>query len=781
MVDTTFRTVLPALKAVDNLDGTYSVGVKLSSSSVYPTGRSATYVIAASDAPAHVKAQADYVCDGTADDVQIQAVIDAVNASGIRGSVQLLGETFYCSARLNAKSKVDMFGPSEILVVTNNNVSALDVDGITNALWRDITVRRQGAPGADQRCVEIHGATDETFKMENCRFFNEIAALSSCWGIRIYLGSPILINCEGKGGGTSGTGIRISGTAPTLINCRGYGADTNATSWQAGIFVEGGSPTLIGCVGTGGQGAGSGEATGIQIQGSGDVTLQSCMGIGGGTTTSSNSIGVTIVGTANVNATGLIGIGGSGTGADNAGIYIGNSNPDTLLSGLEGYGGINSIPGSGGIGFMEGDSKCKITGAIGKGSGNKPGIFLREGSSPVLVGCTGEGGDNGGPGFDIYDASSPSVSGCIGIGGSEAIDSYAFYIDGASAPTLDGCTGTPLKFPQKWSYDDANNGRFQPFAGHPYQLITAFVQVVNPAAAGATLELGTSIGGSEIASAIPIDVAGSQFIDFVKVEVAAASYMYATPSVAINDGDIIVYYSVITNYATSYGLFMGSIGAVRISNSSFYSNGASDAATIGLNAQNAKKYSITASHFETFDPVNQNALLFGGVGATVQPIFSSKLVGLIQNLFSFADNSNLITGFINPGHVKTASGALTGGAVNTIAFAWHNPEAQDILIKKVVINITTKGGTATAVIDCGIADDATYTNGGAEFFNDIDADAAAILHDSWIVGGVDFGTQLKWLLLQDSASATDGWIVAKILTEAAANLVGSWYLEYIGK
>jgi hypothetical protein len=47
-----------------------------------PTGRGATYVIAASDAPAHVKAQADYVCDGTADDVQIQAAVDALSING---------------------------------------------------------------------------------------------------------------------------------------------------------------------------------------------------------------------------------------------------------------------------------------------------------------------------------------------------------------------------------------------------------------------------------------------------------------------------------------------------------------------------------------------------------------------------------------------------------------------------------------------------------------------------------------------------------------------------
>jgi hypothetical protein len=104
MVDTTFRTVLPALKAIDNGDGTYSMGVKLSSSSVYATGRCATYVIAASDAPAHVKAQADYVCDGTADDVQIQAAIDAL--TNPFGRICLSSGTFYIASPIVIHNKM---------------------------------------------------------------------------------------------------------------------------------------------------------------------------------------------------------------------------------------------------------------------------------------------------------------------------------------------------------------------------------------------------------------------------------------------------------------------------------------------------------------------------------------------------------------------------------------------------------------------------------------------------------------------------------------------------
>jgi hypothetical protein len=127
------------------------------------------------------------------------------------------------------------------------------------------------------------------------------------------------------------------------------------------------------------------------------------------------------------------------------------------------------------------------------------------------------------------------------------------------------------------------------------------------------------------------------------------------------------------------------------------------------------------------------------------------------------------------------TGATTGTFTitqNCIAFAWHNPTINDIFITKVVINITTTGGTATSVIDCGIADNAMGLNRGMEFFDDLDANAAD-MNDSLVAG--DAGTQTKWVLCQDSVSATDGWVVANILVEKANNLVGSYYIEYVGK
>ena len=134
--------------------------------------------------------------------------------------------------------------------------------------------------------------------------------------------------------------------------------------------------------------------------------------------------------------------------------------------------------------------------------------------------------------------------------------------------------------------------------------------------------------------------------------------------------------------------------------------------------------------------------------------------------------------WIQPGEIRSASGSLTAGNANAIAFAWHNPELQDIFIRKVVIEVTTSGGTVGSHLDVGIADDAAGTNRGTEFFNDLLLNNVQI-NDSWVVG--DGGTQIKWIFCQDSASATDGWVVGQILDANAASLVGKYYIEYVGR
>lgn len=71
--------------------------------------RTATFVVAASDASDAMKAQADYLCDGTADDVQIQAAIDALSAT-YGGVVQLSEGTFAISASIRLKTGTVLHG-----------------------------------------------------------------------------------------------------------------------------------------------------------------------------------------------------------------------------------------------------------------------------------------------------------------------------------------------------------------------------------------------------------------------------------------------------------------------------------------------------------------------------------------------------------------------------------------------------------------------------------------------------------------------------------------------
>jgi hypothetical protein len=65
--------------------------------------RTATYVVAASNAPDHVKRQADYICDGIDDQVEIQAAIDALPATG--GTVHLSAGNYLISETIRIETR----------------------------------------------------------------------------------------------------------------------------------------------------------------------------------------------------------------------------------------------------------------------------------------------------------------------------------------------------------------------------------------------------------------------------------------------------------------------------------------------------------------------------------------------------------------------------------------------------------------------------------------------------------------------------------------------------
>ena len=95
-------------------------------------------LVAASDAPASVQSRAQYVCDGTADDVQIQAAIDAALAEG-GGRIILSAGTFNLAAQLvlagadDVETEIDLTligqGPKVTTLAAGSGARIGDTDG----------------------------------------------------------------------------------------------------------------------------------------------------------------------------------------------------------------------------------------------------------------------------------------------------------------------------------------------------------------------------------------------------------------------------------------------------------------------------------------------------------------------------------------------------------------------------------------------------------------------------------------------------------------------------
>lgn len=111
---------------------------------IYPirkTQSSATFVVAASDSTSDGKLRADYVCDGTDDDVQIQAALDALPSGG--GKVLLLEGTFTIGTTIAPiKDNWDLSGMGKGTIVKLKNSGNTNIfktnDGITDWTIRDI-------------------------------------------------------------------------------------------------------------------------------------------------------------------------------------------------------------------------------------------------------------------------------------------------------------------------------------------------------------------------------------------------------------------------------------------------------------------------------------------------------------------------------------------------------------------------------------------------------------------------------------------------------------------
>lgn len=154
-----------------------------------------------------------------------------------------------------------------------------------------------------------------------------------------------------------------------------------------------------------------------------------------------------------------------------------------------------------------------------------------------------------------------------------------------------------------------------------------------------------------------------------------------------------------------------------------------------------------------------------GAGAVTATKIGSDAVITAKILDANVTNAKLATD-----NVKIVTAALTAGVQDAFCLAWENPEAVPILVTRILVDITTAGGTAAAVLDFGAAADATTTS--ATLLDGVDANAVAI-YDNLLAANLG-GTVVKL----DENGGTTTFITGQILTADAAALVGNAYIFY---
>ncbi|MER5875467.1 hypothetical protein ABT119_06000 [Streptomyces sp. NPDC001910] len=165
--------------------------------------RAAVYrTVAAADAPSRIRAAADYVCDGVADQVQIQAAINDAQAEG-GGIVQLSPGNFNIAATITINGNLDENDPRTVTLkgcgqqVTELTVAS-GVNGITISNWAQLHLDSLGlfisGSGIGLKSVGVDNASHSNnvsfwhSSFRNLRINGGFVATDTVWAME--LGMP---------------------------------------------------------------------------------------------------------------------------------------------------------------------------------------------------------------------------------------------------------------------------------------------------------------------------------------------------------------------------------------------------------------------------------------------------------------------------------------------------------------------------------------------------------------------------------------------------------------
>jgi len=507
-------------------------------------------------------------------------------AAAAEGDVYLSEGTFYINPMdLPNNTWIRGAGIDKTILIcsdTTGNYGAVEVGNKTNVYVSNLTIRKTGETGAYDYAIAIYNAADDSVVFEKVKATTD-STDNGAHAITIW-----------------------SSSYPKFIKCHGENTSTTTTKTGAGWYISGTAhPTLIDCTGNGAQGSGT-NCTGLSIGDTAYPRIFSGTFQGGGTGSHSDGIKISTEEVApNENSPLLIGVLAIGGGGNsNAGIRHGRRSQSRVIS-SHSVGGTGSSGCSGTV--VEDDAAPVIDGGIHEGCDSEVSYGIEiAGGSPVF--------------------NSPTVIGGAGV------SAHGIYLSGNNSAVINNPTVVPRRWVADWSYDDADNGRFRPFDGHPYQLVRLEVYVAN-ANAGVTLDIGTSVGGSEVASSIDLSSTGFKRVPINMVELASGAYLYATPSAAISDGDVTIHYAVILNYSNCNAVYVYTDdGYWRIAGGFFQSNGASDCLRLQQDTGATEKHwRIDNATFETLDPTNQYAASAPSP-VTAQPIYGCNFNTALSNI-----------------------------------------------------------------------------------------------------------------------------------------------------
>jgi hypothetical protein len=176
-------------------------------------------------------------------------------------------------------------------------------------------------------------------------------------------------------------------------------------------------------------------------------------------------------------------------------------------------------------------------------------------------------------------------------------------------------------------------------------------------------------------------------------------------------------------------------------------------------------------------PMIGGVLGSGTIGATQlasNAVTTAKILASNVTTAKIAD-ANVTNAKLATDCVKVAEVALTAGAADAFCLAWQNPESSAIIVTRILVDVTTAGGTATAVLNFGSA--ASATTASDNLIDGVDANATAT-YDNLLAA--DAGSNGKTSQKLDANGGTTDYITGQIKTEAASNLVGNAYIFYRG-